>query len=318
MLKAVSFLLVGLLSVLPVSACSSIAAPASGVTTQSEITISGAFALYPLVTRWVEEYQRLNPNIRFDIASGGAGKGMSDVLAGKVDIGMISREITPEEETRGAYAIPVAKDAVFALVNTQNPVANDLLARGLSRETLIKIFISGEITTWGQAVGRPEVTEDIHIYTRSDICGAAATWSLYLGGAQSDLLGKGKFGDPGMVQAVKNDPLGIGYNNLIYAYGLGDVAPKGTFVLPIDLNHNNQADPDEILDTRQKADAAIISGLYPVPPSRALYLVTKGRPQGVVQAFLAWALTDGQAYVESSGYIRLANSQLQEALTKVR
>jgi phosphate transport system substrate-binding protein len=316
--KAICFLLVGLLSALPISACSSIAAPASGVTTQGEITVSGAFALYPLVTRWAEEYQRLNPGVRFDIASGGAGKGMSDILAGKVDIGMISREITPEEETRGAYAIPVAKDAVFVLANKQNPVAGDLLTQGLSRETLVKIFITGEITTWGQAVGRSEITEAIHVYTRSDICGAAATWSLYLGGAQSDLQGKGKFGDPGMIQAVQNDRLGIGYNNLIYAYGLGDVAPSGTFILPIDLNHNGQADPDEILYSRQKADAAIISGLYPAPPSRALYLVTKDKPQGVVQAFLAWALTDGQAFVESSGYIRLADEQLQDALTKVR
>jgi phosphate transport system substrate-binding protein len=316
--KTICFLLAGMLLALPISACSSIAAPASGVTTQGKITISGAFALYPLVARWAEEYQRLNPGVRFDIASGGAGKGMTDILANKVDIGMISREITSEEEARGAYAIPVAKDAVFVLVNAQNPIANDLLAYGLNREMLVKIFISGEINTWGQAIGRPEITDAIHIYTRSDICGAAATWSLYLGGAQSDLLGKGKFGDPGMVQAVKNDPLGIGYNNLIYAYGLGDVAPSGTFILPIDLDHNGQADPDEILDTRQKADAAIISGLYPAPPSRALYLVTKDKPQGVLQSFIVWALTDGQAYVESSGYVRLADSQLQETLAKVR
>lgn len=318
MQKAICFLLAGVLLASPISACSSIAAPASRVTTQGEITISGAFALYPLVTRWAEEYRRLNPGVRFDIASGGAGQGMNDILAGKVDIGMVSREIASEEETRGAYAVSVAKDAVFVLVNAQNPVADDLLAHGLSRETLVKIFISGEISSWGQSVGRPEITDAIHVYTRSDICGAAATWSLYLGGAQSDLLGKGKFGDPGIVQALQNDLLGIGYNNLIYAYGLGDVAPSGTFVLPIDLNHNGQADPDEILDTRQKADAAILSGLYPAPPSRTLYLVTKDKPQGAVQAFLAWALTDGQAYVESSGYIRLADEQLQEALTKVR
>lgn len=243
---------------------------------------------------------------------------MSDILTSKVDIGMISCEITPEEETRSAYAIPVAKDAVFALVNAKNPVSKELLTQGLNRETLVKIFISGEITTWGQAVGRAEITDAIHVYTRSDICGAAANWSLYLGGAQSDLLGKGKLGDPGMVQAIQNDPLSIGYNNLIYAYSLGDVAPSGTFILPIDLNHDGQAEPDEILDTRQKAVAAIISRLYPTPPSRALYLVTKDKPRGVVQAFLAWPSVNGQAYVESSGYIRLADSQLQEALTKVQ
>jgi phosphate transport system substrate-binding protein len=316
MQKAICFLIVGLLT-LSFSACNSIFTPVNGEALQDEITISGAFALYPLVTRWAEEFQRLHPGVHFDITSGGAGKGMSDILASKVDIGMVSREITPEEVTRGAYALPVAKDAVFALLNMQNPVVDDLLARGLSREILVKIFITGEITTWGQIVSKPEITDSIHVYTRSDLCGAAATWSLYLGGAQSDLLGKGKFGDPGMAQAIQNDLLGIGYNNLIYAYGLGDVPPERTFVLPIDLNHNGQADPDEILDTRQKAEAAITSGLYPAPPSRALYLVTKDKPDGIVQTFLTWILTDGQAYVERSGYIQLADEQLEDALAKV-
>jgi len=318
MLKTIRFFAAGLLLALSVYACAPTPAPTNGETLQGEITVSGAFALYPLMTRWAEEFQRLNPNVRFDIASGGAGKGMSDILADKVDIGMVSREIVSEEESQGAYPLAVAKDAVFPLVNAANPVVNELLSNGITQETLTKIFITGEITEWGEVTGRPDVTEEIHVYTRSDICGAAATWSLYLGGAQSDLLGAGKFGDPGMVQAVQNDPLGIGYNNLIYAYGLGDVPPEGTFILPLDLNTNGQADADEILDTREKAVNAVEMGRYPAPPSRTLYLVTNGKPEGVVQAFLEWVLTDGQDYVERSGYVQLSSELLGNSLQKIR
>ena len=318
MLKTIRFFAAGLLLALSVYACAPTPAPTNGETLQGEITVSGAFALYPLMTRWAEEFQRLNPNVRFDIASGGAGKGMSDILADKVDIGMVSREIVSEEETQGAYPLAVAKDAVFPLVNAANPVVNELLSNGITQETLTKIFITGEITEWGEVTGRPDVTEEIHVYTRSDICGAAATWSLYLGGAQSDLLGAGKFGDPGMVQAVQNDPLGIGYNNLIYAYGLGDVPPEGTFILPLDLNTNGQADADEILDTREKAVNAVEMGRYPAPPSRTLYLVTNGKPEGAVQAFLEWILTDGQDYVERSGYVQLSSELLGNSLQKIR
>ena len=318
MLKTIRFFAAGLLLALSVYACAPTPAPTNGETLQGEITVSGAFALYPLMTRWAEEFQRLNPNVRFDIASGGAGKGMSDILADKVDIGMVSREIVSEEETQGAYPLAVAKDAAFPLVNATNPVVNELLSNGITQETLTKIFITGEITEWGEVTGRPDVTEEIHVYTRSDICGAAATWSLYLGGAQSDLLGTGKFGDPGMVQAVQNDPLGIGYNNLIYAYGLGDVPPEGTFILPLDLNTNGQADADEILDTREKAVNAVEMGRYPAPPSRTLYLVTNGKPEGAVQAFLEWILTDGQDYVERSGYVQLSSELLGNSLQKIR
>ena len=318
MQKLFRLLVVGLLLTLILSACSPVAALENGGTLKGNISISGAFAIYPLMNRWAEEFQRTNPGVRFDISSGGAGKGMEDVLAGKVDIGMISRAITPDEEAQNAYPFPVARDAVFVLVNVENPVLDGLLADGLTQDTLAKIFIAGRITTWGDAVGDPASSDEIHIYTRSDICGAAATWSAYLGGTQDDLLGDGKFGDPGMVQALQKDPLGIGYNNLVYAYGLGDVPPQGTVILPIDLNANGQADPDEILNTRQKAADAVASGLYPAPPSRELYLVTNGKPDGILQAFLEWVLTDGQAYVERSGYIKLTDEQLEISLEKNR
>ena len=316
--KIYRLLVVGLLLTLILSACGPAAALEKAGALKGNISISGAFAIYPLMTRWAEEYQRINPGVRFDISSGGAGKGMEAVLAGKVDIGMVSREVTPEEETQGAYPLAVARDAVFALVNAENPVLDKLSVQGVTQETLTKIFITGQITTWGEVVGNLSITDEIHVYTRSDICGAAATWSSYLGGTQDDLLGDGKFGDPGIVQAVQKDPLGIGYNNLIYAYGLGDVAPQETIILPIDLNANGQTDSNEILDTLQKAANAVASGLYPAPPSRELYLVTNGKPDGILRAFLEWALTDGQDYVERSGYIKLTDEQLGISLEKNR
>lgn len=243
---------------------------------------------------------------------------MRAVLDDKADIGMVSREIVPEEESQGAYPLAIAKDAVFPLVNASNPVAGELLSRGVTRDLLIKIFLTGEVRTWGEVAGKPDISDEIHVYTRSDLCGAATVWGLYLGGTQSDLMGTGKFGDPGMVQAVQNDPLGIGYNNLVYAYGLGDVPPEKTFILPLDLNNNGRADSEEILNTREKAIKAVKAGLYPAPPSRTLYLVTRGKPEGEVQAFLTWILTDGQEYVEPSGYVQLSQDLLDLSLDKVR
>jgi phosphate transport system substrate-binding protein len=75
---------------------------------------------------------------------GGAGNGMADVLGGAVDIGMVSRDISPEEEALGAYWVAVTKDAVFPGVNEKNPVLADLLAKGVTRETLERIYITGE------------------------------------------------------------------------------------------------------------------------------------------------------------------------------
>ena len=282
------------------------------------ITISGAWALYPLMVRWGEEFQAIYPGVRFDISAGGAGKGMADVLSGAVDIGMVSREIHPEEIQKGAFWVPVTKDAVFLTISQQNPVFNELHQQGISREALIGIYITADITTWGQVVGRPEILEPIHVYTRSDACGAAETWAMFLGGRQEDLIGIGVYGDPGVLDAVIKDPLGIGYNNLNYVYDFDSGDPVfGANVIPLDFNQNGYADNEEIYDTKSQAISAVALEYYPSPPARDLNLVTYEQPSGLTRIFLTWILTDGQAYVEEAGYIPLRESQLLYAVEKL-
>jgi phosphate transport system substrate-binding protein len=268
---------------------------------------------------WAEEFTKANPGVTFDISAGGAGKGMADTLSGAVDIGMVSREISKEEEDQGAYWVAVTKDAVFPVVNAQNPVLQDLLAKGVSRDTFIGIFITGEITTWGQVVGNPAITDEIHVYTRSDACGAADIWAKFLGQKQENLLGIGVSGDPGLLDAVVKDPLGIGYNNLNYVFDAATGNPvAGALVLPVDFNDNGLVDPEELLDTKAKAVEMVMSGQYPMPPARLEFLVTKGKPTGLVQAFILWILTDGQNYVVETGYIPLTPEQLDASLNKIR
>ncbi len=293
---------------------------ASSESLKGTITISGAFALYPMMTVWADEFHKIHPEVEFDVQAGGAGKGMTDVLAGAVDIGMVSRSIKPEEEDKGAYWVAVTKDAVFPVISAQNPVLNDILAQGISQDTFKKIFISGEIKTWGEVVGKPEMTDEIHVYTRSDSCGAADMWALFTGGkAQADLQGIGINGEPALVDTVIKDPLGIGYSNLnsVFDTKTGSVV-SGASVPPIDINNNGQADPDETYKSKSEAVAAVSSGKYPAPPARFENLVTKGKPGGLTRAFIEWILTDGQQYLEQAGYVQLTSDQQAEALARIR
>jgi phosphate transport system substrate-binding protein len=285
----------------------------------STITISGAWALYPMVIRWSEVFQEEHPDVRFDISAGGAGKGMADALANAVDIGMVSRDIYPEEIEKGAFWVSVTKDAVFLTINEKNPVWEDLHRQGVTQETLIGVYITGEVTTWGQVVGRPEITDPIHVFTRSDAAGAPDTWAEYLGNKkQEDLLGLGVYGDPGVLDAVIKDPLGIGFNNLNYAFDAETGQPvAGARVAPLDVNGNGQADPEEIYDTKAQAINAVATGHYPSPPARVLNLVTQGKPDGLVKEFITWILTDGQKYVDEVGYIQLTAQQLDAELKKL-
>jgi phosphate transport system substrate-binding protein len=308
------------LTTLLISACGAKPQASQDSDLSGTITISGAFALYPMMTRWGEEFQKVHPNVQFDISGGGAGKGMTDALSGAVDIGMVSRAVKPEEEKQGAFAIGVVKDAVFPVVNASNPVLAEIMEKGITQDLLRKIFITGEIKTWGEVVGKLEIRDEIHVYTRSDSAGAADVWAQFLGGkGQADLSGIGVNADPGLLDAVINDPLGIGYNNLGYAFDQSTgKLPSRAIVAPIDANGNGAADGSETISTLAQATDAVASGRYPSPPARVLNLVTKGKPAGLVQTLIIWILTDGQKFVPEAGFVQLPPEILAEALAKVK
>lgn len=283
------------------------------------INISGAFALYPITVKWADEFKKLHPNVTFNISAGGAGKGITDALSGLVDIGLASRDISPEEVSKGAYTIYVTKDAVVPTFNTANPNAAVLLAKGLKREEFQSIFVTGTTKDWNQVGGK--VSVPIHVYTRSDAAGAAETWAKYFGKKQEDLLGVAVFGDPGLAEAVKKDPTGIGFNNLAYLYDLKTRKPvAGIHALPIDVNGNGKIDADEnFYDSIDKLTKAIASGKYPSPPARDLGFLFKGKPtRPEVVEFVKFVLKDGQKFVLENGYIALSKQKIAEELKKVK
>jgi phosphate transport system substrate-binding protein len=288
---------------------------------KGKITISGAFALYPMTVRWAEEFQKLHPRVKINVSAGGAGKGMADALSKMVDLAMYSKEVSPEEQAKGAWWIPVAKDAVLPTMNSTNPTVKNIKLKGLSRSTFNEIFIAGTVKTWGQLAGTKSI-EEVQVFTRSDACGAADMWAKYLSGKkQEDLQGLGVNGDPGVADAVKRNIGGIGYNNLNFVYDLTSRKPfSGIEVIPIDLNNNGMIDPDEnFYGTLDEIMKAIDDGKYPSPPARDLYLVTKGKPTDkLVIAFLEWILTEGQKFVPEAGYIIIPPEKIQADLDKLR
>lgn len=307
-----------LLFVLTVSACggSLQTGGASAAGSQQSISVSGAFALFPMMTVWTEEYHKTHPNVTFDVQAGGAGKGMTDMLTGAADIAMLSRDARQAELDQGAFLVPVTVDAVVGTVNANNPYLAQLQARGITPAEANAIWIGRGTTTWGQLLNT-DAADRINVYTRSDSAGAAEMWALFLGGkAQEDLQGTAVNGDPGVAEAVRQDSFGVGFNNIGFAYDLKTGQPvDGLRVIPIDLNGDGKISPDEdFYGTRSQITHAIATETYPFPPARVLYLVTKGKPSPAIADFYRWVLTDGQTFVADAGYVSLNDARLKEAL----
>lgn len=283
---------------------------------KGEISLSGAFALYPLAVVWADEFQKANPGVKVDVSAGGAGKGMTDVLAGVVDFGMVSREVYPQEVEKGAVGFASAKDAVVPTINAANPIIDKILAHGITKEIAHKIWIDGNVKTWGDVLGTDDQTP-IHIYTRSDACGAAETFANWFGAKQEDLGGTAVFGDPGLAAAIQNDIYGIGFNNIGYAYDNDSHQLNADLqIFPVDVDGNGSISADEqFYAKKEDVTKAIADGKYPSPPARDLYLVSKGVPTDpVLVAFLKYVLTDGQKKNEPVGYIEIPQEKIEKSL----
>ena len=287
---------------------------------EGNISLSGAFALYPLVVVWSEDFKKIHPNVRFNISAGGAGKGIADVLTGMVDIGMVSRDLHEQELKNGAIPIIVAKDAVICTINPGNPNYHAILSRGLSRDELADIFVNRKYSTWKQI--DPQFTADpINVYVRSDAAGAAETWAKFFSHRQEDLQGIGIFGDPGIAQAIKDDIYGIGFNNINYVYNLKTNKVFDRIgVVPLDLNKNGRADVEEqFYGSLSELTDAVATGKYPAPPSRELTFVTKQKTQSLLlKEFISFVLQkQAQSLLLENGYVPLNETLIKEELNKL-
>ncbi len=285
---------------------------------KGEIAISGAFALYPLVVKWAEEFQKINPDVIIDITAGGTGKGVTDVLSETVEIGMAGRDLNEGEIKQGAWTVAVTKDAVLASANEKNPVLKQIFEKGITADVFNKIYVSQDIKTWGQVVGTSDASA-IEVYKRSDAGGVTESWAKFLKTDQDDLKGIGIFGDPGVADAIKKSVNGIGFNNTLYVYDAKTRLPyPGITPLPIDINGNGLLEPAEnVYQNLDSLMAAIKNDKFPSPPARKLYLFTKNKPTNPVSiAFIKWCLTEGQKYCNESGYINLPQGVIDSEKAK--
>jgi phosphate transport system substrate-binding protein len=285
------------------------------------ISFSGAYSLYPLTQLWAAEYNKTHPDVRFDIQSGGAGKGLTDCITGAVDVAMFSRELIQSEKAQ-VWSLWLCKDAILPTVNSKNPYINGLRIRGLKKAEALAIYSDKTITTWEDLLGVSSKTpHKINVYTRADASGAADTWASFFGKKQENLKGIGVNGDPGLADAVKKDINGIGFNSYPFIYDLktGKKFPN-IEVIPIDVNGNGTIDADEnFYDNIRIFEKAVNDGKYPSPPIRNLYFLVKAgksQPKEVLD-FFQWVLTDGQKYIAQAGYVPLPKGDLQSSLKKL-
>jgi phosphate transport system substrate-binding protein len=284
------------------------------------ITISGAFALYPLVSRWSSDFMALHPNVKIEVTEAGTGQGIADLISGKVKLAMISRPLKDEEKAAGIWAVPVAKEGVAPIVNQKNPHLKNLLEHGLTLDKLQKVFTGDKQILWGELLDTAG-KEKIFVYSRADESGAADIFAGFLFRKAADMKGQKVTGDDEMIKSVKDNPLAIGFCNVSYAFELPSGERKeGIQIVPFDLDFDRQIDRKEVpFKNLDAAHRGIWLGIYPESLCRELTIGSIGKPTDpAVVALIKYMLNEGQKSVKNMGLCQLNNVYIKYSLDALK
>ena len=327
----------------------------AGVAAQSlqaqSLQINGAGATFPnpIYSKWFDEYNKKNPNVRINYQPIGSGGGIRQVTAQTVFFGATDGPMTEEQ----ILAAPGKILHLPTVLGADVPVYNLPGVSGEIKFTgaiLADIYL-GKITKWNDAAlakVNPSVklpATDITVVHRSDGSGttyifvdflakASPEWKKRVGVATSVMWptgvgGKGNEGVAGLVQQV---PGSIGYVELIYALqnkiAYGSVQNlAGEFVRATVASVTAAAAGAAAkmpADFRVSITNAEGKGVYPISSFTWLLLYENPKDKAQSKAmvdFVKWALSDGQKFAPELGYAPLPAEVVKmelAALAKVR
>jgi phosphate transport system substrate-binding protein len=323
----------------------------AGTTTEAPAELSadllGAGASFPnpIYLEWIGEFMGVEPGISINYQSIGSGGGIEQFIAqathfGGTDAFLKQEDFEAAVDARGCE--PVHIPTVFGAVAVAFNVPG-LDAMTLDGPTLAEIFL-GSITKWNDpaiaalnaGVDLPD--RDIVVVHRSDSSGTTSIFTTYLSDvsqAWADGPGAGKSPEwPTGVGGEKNDGVAagvqqndgsIGYVELSYAIENGIamadmVNADGVAVTPTLESTAAAADGIEIPADLRFNILGVGGEGYPIAGATWILAWTCGYEAGdaaALQAFLTWALTEGDDLAEELLYAPIGAALEAQALAKV-
>lgn len=264
-------------TLLGVSACS---AP-------DRISISGSTTVLPAVSRAAEQFTSDTAQL-ITVNAGGSGSGFNQLAEGQTDIGMMSRDITPDEFSQFSNLtftpIAIGRDAVVPVVSSEVFAAG---VHALSLSDIASIY-RGDVDNWS-AFGGPD--KAIFVIDKESSSGTRQTFmDIVMGDSKADAPGADLvIGSNNEEQtAITQSDSAIGM--LSIAWLNDDV--KG---LSVDIGADDLVAPT--LENVQ-------NGRFPIV--RNLNIIVRGDISPKAQKFVDYLLSaEGQTFVEQSGYIKI-------------
>src|ERR1700728_2578409 len=308
----------------------------------NNVALSGAGStfVYPVMTRWIQDFSHAHPNVRINYQSIGSGGGIQQVKAKTVDFGASDAALTDQQLSAMLPVVQIPESAGPVCITYTLPGLTQPLQ--LSPEALAGLFL-GTIKTWKEpliARDNPGVTlpaTGVIVSHRSEGSGTTNIFTTYLsavsaywktkvgaGPAVSWPTGIGGKGSEGVTGNIRNSAGAIGYVELTYAQqnhlptasiknAAGQfVQPTAAETTPSIAAFSAQLTQDPrgpiVTPPASAADAYPISGL-------TFFIIPKDGPgqakRTALKQFVQYVITDGQATAGSLNYAPLPDGVKQ-------
>ncbi|WP_418792017.1 substrate-binding domain-containing protein [Phosphitispora sp. TUW77] len=255
--------------------------PNNSGTTNSEkscIMLGGSGSHLSIIGELSNAFMEQNPAIRLEITEhlGSAG-GINSVNQGLIDIGLVSREFLPEEQTLGLEYIPYAKVLIGFAVN------NNVKIENLTEDQLLGIY-TAKITNWKE-VGGPD--HEIIVLTRELTESSRIVWDRCLNGFKN----AGNL--PGAILIRTDQTMNEAITSIPYSIGWTDMGGLTLEYPELSMLKINGVSPEYEM---------VLNGKYPY--AKELALVTKGKPAGDALKFIDFIRSsEGTRILTAKGYL---------------
>ncbi|GFM85645.1 phosphate-binding protein PstS [Pseudomonas cichorii] len=309
----------------------------SGAAHATDVTGAGSSFVFPVISKWSQDYSKDSPN-RINYQSIGSGGGIAQIKAATVDFGASDAPMSAADlEAAGLGQFPSVIGGIVPIVNVEGVESGELKLDG---ETLAKIFM-GAVKTWDDEAIKalnPGVTlpkTNITVVHRSDGSGTSYNFTNYLSKVSPEWneklqfgstvkwpVGVGGKGNEGVSAYVKQIKGSIGYveysyaatNKLAYTQ-LKNAA--GKFVTPTSKTFAAAADTADwasakdfgLIMTNAPGDEA-----WPITATTWIIMYKKAKNEEKSAAtfdFFKWSLENGQKQAEALDYVALPKSLVE-------
>ncbi len=204
-----------------------------GAQGSTQVIGAGSSFVYPVMTRWISNFQDSHPAVRINYQSIGSGGGIEQLKQGVLDFGASDAALDDQKLTEMPALVQIPESAGPVCITYNLPELKTPLK--LSAETLSGIYL-GKIKSWNDPIIKKDnagvalPNHEIIVVRRSDGSGTTNIFTTYLAkvspawekqvGKGIDVnwpVGLGGKGNEGVTGLVKQTPGGIGYVELIYA-----------------------------------------------------------------------------------------------------